>query len=75
MSFIPEEKGFWGRVGSSVRNAVVPPPDPKEAVKNWTKQIRVEARNVDKSIRGARQLAPVMFALSRVTCAHQHLKY
>ena len=48
----PEEKGFFGRMASSVSRAFVPPPDPQEAVKQWTKQIRVETRNIDKNIRG-----------------------
>lgn len=54
MAFVPEEKGFFGRIASSVQRVFVPPPDPQEAVKEWTKSLRVEKRNVDKSIRGAR---------------------
>jgi hypothetical protein len=53
MSFIPEQsQGFFGRLASSVHRTIVPPRDPTEAVRGWTKQLRVEARNVDKSIRG-----------------------
>jgi hypothetical protein len=53
MSFIPEQKqGFFGRLASSVQRTIIPPRDPTEAVRGWTKQLRAEARNVDKSIRG-----------------------
>eukprot|EP00892_Ulva_mutabilis_P008718 jgi/Ulvmu1/6218/UM028_0074.1 len=51
MSFIPEQKGFFGRVAESVSRAFVPPKDPKEAVQQWTRQIRSEGRSVDRSVR------------------------
>jgi hypothetical protein len=52
MSFIPEQKGFLGRIASSVQRAIVPPPDPKEVVQKWSRQIRSETRVVERSVRG-----------------------
>ena len=52
MSFIPQEKGFFGKVADKIGNTFAPPPDPKEAVQAWTKQLRGEMRNIDKGIRG-----------------------
>jgi hypothetical protein len=39
-------------MASSVGRAFVAPKDPKEAVQNWTKQLRAETRNIEKGIRG-----------------------
>lgn len=52
MSLIPEEKGFFGKVAETVSRAFVPPKDPKEAVQQWTRQIRSEGRSIDRSVRG-----------------------
>lgn len=59
MSFIPEQKqGFFGRLASSIQRTIIPPRDPTEAVRGWTKQLRSEARNMDKIIRGMQKLMP-----------------
>lgn len=53
MAFIPEDKGFLGRLTDRVSSVFQKPIDPKEAVRNWTNQIRSENRRTDRSIRGA----------------------
>ena len=54
MAFIPEDRGFMGRLAGRVASAFQKPVDPKEAVRAWSSQIRAENRRTDRSIRGAR---------------------
>lgn len=63
MSFIPEEKGFFGRAMDRVSRAIAPPPDPKEAVQKWSRQIRSEGRAIDRSIRGARLVVRAIYTV------------
>jgi hypothetical protein len=74
MSFIPDEKGVFGRFKESVTRAFVPPQDPKEAVQKWSRQIRSEGRAVERSIRGVMptdSLTQVPHQFSCIACGAQ----
>lgn len=51
MSFFPEEQGFFGKAASKVASVFQPKIDPKEAVRNWCKEIRSEGYRTDRIIR------------------------